>query len=838
MQEALASEFARTHDLADHVLDAYNDMTSRGIRHIIEGCGPILLTHREYTFKLVISNPRFSTYPTAPTSDNSPRVLTPMQCRQNNLDYVTPLYVDVTFTLSKDGVPIMTDTVTGHEFGGQGRDSSRFPVMIGSNICATVSHANGADEECPFDCRGYFIIGGGEKHVELTRREIGDSTHFVSLDTKGAMSLRLSAKNSRESRVATNAVTIYLKKLASRTTKTAPLCMMFVVKDSAPIIKCPLPVILIFRALGITRDHNIFEMVCGDLSGGAEPPESEFIEWPRDAGFVAHTLASILQESTIDPTTKEIRSREQAVQYIYDKCGAPAGEDRDEFVSRTLNNVVFPNCSTDRTEQARYLAHLVRTYILVRAGLANPDDRDHLGLVRIKTPGSVFEDIYQRSYVKYMVREFPKKLSTFIDQKVREGRLSETSFRTFIGSYLSRSPCSKRLKVLLRQSCGTGGETSQTLKRMSMIEACVSLRKIERTLSRESRQSGPRGVHMSSIGFLCPATTKESRSVGLNAELALGCRISSHTNPERAIQLLRSSEHCSALDEVSNATFACMTKVLVNYRLVGVTEAPITLCREIRKVRRAGRLDHETAVTYLRDRDIVTISTDDGRLLRPLLTMPLHPKLAEMTWSEMIACGAIEYVDPMEVENTLICESISRATSNVGSMSDGTPVSNKYTHCEVDPALLYSVSAQYSPFSHSNQAPRLVYSAGMFKQALAIPSSDYRKRFQSGLFVLEGGETPIVRTRYSSMFHYDKVGSGVNCNVAIGAYSGFNVEDSVVVSRAFVERNGLLVTSYSLVKDETKSRNSPSDKHYTNPARPSGGSSAVCAAIANGTIQG
>ena len=69
--------------------------------------------------------------------------------------------------------------------------------------------------------------------------------------------------------------------------------------------------------------------------------------------------------------------------------------------------------------------------------------------------------------------------------------------------------------------------------------------------------------------------------------------------------------------------------------------------------------------------------------------------------------------------------------------------------------------------------------------------------------LLNYGQNPIVRSRYYGPITNNKHPYGINAIVAIACYTGYNVEDAVIMNRAALER-GLFRTTYFNVYESTE----------------------------------
>ncbi|KAJ0974432.1 hypothetical protein J5N97_016397 [Dioscorea zingiberensis] len=110
------------------------------------------------------------------------------------------------------------------------------------------------------------------------------------------------------------------------------------------------------------------------------------------------------------------------------------------------------------------------------------------------------------------------------------------------------------------------------------------------------------------------------------------------------------------------------------------------------------------------------------------------------------------------------------------------------THEEIHPTGMLSVVANLTPWSDHNQSPRNMYQCQMAKQTMGFSAQAIEKRADVKLYHLQTPQSPIVRTDSYSKYCIDEFPTGINAIVAVLAYTGYDMEDAMILNKSSVER--------------------------------------------------
>ena len=229
-----------------------------------------------------------------------------------------------------------------------------------------------------------------------------------------------------------------------------------------------------------------------------------------------------------------------------------------------------------------------------------------------------------------------------------------------------------------------------------------------------------------------------------------------------------------------------MAEVYYNSKFIGMVEDPHSFVSRVREERRTGSVTDNLNVYYNDKSNDVYIETSKGRARRPLIIMrdgqPLltekHIKQLEkneISWSDLVKQGVIEYLDAAEEENTLVAFF----------ESDLTP---EHTHLEITPLAMFGLTTSLVPYGNYNQSTRLNAGSKNQKQALGLYASNFAVRMDMDVNLLHYPHVPVVKTIMHDMCHYDKHPAGQNIVVAVMSYKGYNMEDAIILNKASIDR--------------------------------------------------
>lgn len=115
-------------------------------------------------------------------------------------------------------------------------------------------------------------------------------------------------------------------------------------------------------------------------------------------------------------------------------------------------------------------------------------------------------------------------------------------------------------------------------------------------------------------------------------------------------------------------------------------------------------------------------------------------------------------------------------------------ITPQHTHLEIDPMTIIGCVAGLIPYPHHNQSPRNIYQCSMGKQAQGIIALNELIRLDTINYLLVYPQKPLVKTCHIELTNYEQLPAGHNASVAVMSYSGYDIEDAVMVNRSSLDR--------------------------------------------------
>ena len=820
-----------TESLVAHHLDSYNDFFHNGISQIFKENNPIRFVEPNTEDVKIANECRLylagkdgtKVYFGKPViyDDNRTHYMYPNDARLRNMTYGATVHYDVE-------VEIITK---GYDENGNFEENTetftiekvylgKFPIMLRSKLCILNGLEPGVRYnmgECRSDYGGYFIIDGKEK-VIISQETFADNALYVRNFKEGDKYV-----NSAEIRS--------VSEDASKPIRTTKVLMVSpdakytnkqIVVD-VPNVRKPVPLFILMRALGVISDKSIIDHC--------------LLNTEKYAQYVDYFIPSVHGAS-------EVFTQKAALEFI-------ATFTKKRTVSSVLDilmNYFIPHIGTENLlDKAYFIGYMTFKMLKVHSREERPTDRDNFKYKRIEQPGKLLYDLFREYYLiqqrsiflaidkeyYFHIGEYKDNFSKLIETETNyreffKVRDVETGFkRAFKGKWGSQTHTS-RLGVV------------QDLNRLSWNSFISQMRKLNLPLDASAKVVGPRHLNGSQWGFIDPVDTPDGGNIGLHKHLAISTHITHRVSSIPMIKWLRANTPMKIIQECSPLYLSQHTKVIVNGNWIGVLAEPIETIKLLRLIRRNGIIPVFTSISFDYAKNEIHIFTDGGRMTRPIyyiengkpsFTNNKYIDLldsGELSWNDIVSglgdkkdakfhimnnrlydpsdlydgenldyakhASMVEYIDSAEEDSAMI------ATYNEDLNKD-----IRYTHIEIHPSLLLGVMGNMVIYPENNPYPRNAFSCGQSKQAVSIYHSNFQRRIDKMGVILNYGQIPLIKSRYLDIVNKEQQPYGVNAIVAIMSYTGYNVEDAILVSKGAVERGLFRTTYFSMYESREES---------------------------------
>ncbi|KAI4258168.1 MAG: hypothetical protein LQ352_001325 [Teloschistes flavicans] len=673
--------------------------------------------------------------------------VTPNECRLRDSTYAAPILVDIAYWRGIREVRRKKVLI------------GRMPMMLRSSNCIL----NGKSEmemaglhECPLDPGGYFIVNGTEK-VILVQEQMSKNRVIVETEKNNIVQASVTSfthERKSKSYVILKNDRIYLKH--NVLTEEIPIC-------------------LVFKAFGIHADHEMLLLCAGQDEVYQDLFAPNFEECAK--------LGIFSQIDALDFIGYRIKMTNRP---WFPGRRVQAQEALDALASVILVHV--PVQGLNFRAKALYLAFMVKRVLMARHDQTLVDNRDYVGNKRLELAGQLlsllFEDLFKK---------FCHDIRMTVDKVLkRTARTEEFDALSCVQAHANHitSGMNRALSTgnwdLKRFRMKRAGVT-HVLSRLSYISALGMMTRITSQFEKTRKVSGPRALQPSQFGMLCPSDTPEGEACGLVKNLALMTHITVDDDPapvRKLVAALGAQDISAANGKDLYIEGAYM--VFVNGTPTALTRQPKRFLNDFRKLRRQGRISEFNSIFINHHYHAVAIACDEGRICRPLIVVEKGKsrvtkmvlkslRAGTIDFDGILSSGMVEYLDVNEENDS----NIAMYESDINSAS---------THLEIEPFTILGAVAGLIPYPHHNQSPRNTYQCAMGKQAMGAVANNQFLRIDSIMYLMVYPQKPLVKTKAIELVKYDKLPAGQNAVVAVMSYSGYDIEDALVLNKGSVDR--------------------------------------------------
>ena len=717
-----------------------------------------------------------------PQTADSNRPLYPTTCRQAGTSYSAQCNLVLSFrSLSTDRRGLLSGaTVT--------RSMGKVPIMVMSNRCnlarktpdELVSYGEEANE-----MGGYFIVNGLEKVIRM----------LITPRKNHPMAIQRSGWAKRGANYSDMGVQIRCVRpdlstasLTLHYLKDGNCLMRFTVRKAEYFI----PAILLLRAFKDTSDRILYERLTRlDESDAFISDRVEFI------------LGALRQFAlfTRDECLAYIGSRfRMAMSNLVRPNSTPI-----EVGKLLLKHFVFVHLGEDNDAKFDLLVEMIRKLYAFAKEDISADKPDSLINQDLVLGGNVYSMLFKENIQKY--------LSTLVIQinadivKSQSSSHDLTPEKIASDAYITR--ISNRVQVDLGKRMehflatgnlvtDTGLDFQQTTGFAVIAEKLNYLRYLShfRCVHRGQffttmKTTAVRKLLPDSWGFMCPVHTPDGAPCGLLNHMAHYCCVTQPLKQDITAPMSRLLLELGMIP-VSRSASARDLVVSLDGRVLGYLP-PARLSMVTSKLR---MFKTHGLHSIPKDLEIAAVAPEFGPTFGPsqepaLLTGGQYPGLflfsTALRFSRPtlnLLTQQVEYLSPFE-----------QAYLNVAVLQeDITPAT---THAELKPTSMLSLVASCTPFSDFNQSPRNMYQCQMAKQTMGTPCHSFHNRVDTKMYRIQTPQKPITRNQNQEFFPLNEYPNGTNAVVAVISYTGYDMEDAMIINKGSYDRGFKHASVYS-----------------------------------------
>ncbi|XP_034703536.1 DNA-directed RNA polymerase I subunit 2 isoform X3 [Vitis riparia] len=577
-----------------------------------------------------------------------------------------------------------------------------------------------------------------------------------------------------------------------------------------------LPVGVVLKALIDTTDHEIYESLTCCYSE----------KYEGGKGAVGTQLVGERVKIILDEVRDlSLFTRHQCLQHIGEHfqlvMDGLENESYSIVADAVLREYIFVHLDNNY-DKFNLLIFMVQKLFSLIDQTSVPDNPDVLQNQEVLLPGHLIT-----IYLKEKLQEWLYKARRLLQDEINKSKNFEFSSLAHVKKVMDKNP-SRQISLAVENMLKTGRLVTQSgldlqqragmtvqAERLNFLRFLSHFRAVHRGASFAGlRTTSVRKLLPEAWGFLCPVHTPDGEPCGLLNHMASTCRITSYFDSRgntRDFFKIRMSI-LSVLIGIG------MTPALPKLVQAGPPEV-LSVILDGRVVGSIPSSEVETAVNHLRRLKVSAISVipDDLEVgYIPLSMGGAYPGLYLFTSPSRFVRPVrnisipseeghdIELIGPFEQ----VYMEIRCPDGSDGGRRNIFPA----THEEIHPTGMLSVVASLTPWSDHNQSPRNMYQCQMGKQTMAFSSQAINCRADQKLYHLQTPQTPIVRTSAYVKYSMDEFPTGTNAIVAVLAYSGYDMEDAMILNKSSVDRGLCHGQIYQTETIDLSDENNKSDR--------------------------
>uniref|UniRef100_A0AAR5PBI8 DNA-directed RNA polymerase n=1 Tax=Dendroctonus ponderosae TaxID=77166 RepID=A0AAR5PBI8_DENPD len=288
----------------------------------------------------------------------------------------------------------------------------------------------------------------------------------------------------------------------------------------------------------------------------------------------------------------------------------------------------------------------------------------------------------------------------------------------------------------------------------------------------EMRTTEVRQLLPDAWGFICPVHTPDGTPCGLLNHLTLDCVLTDVADGEKVknIPVVLKEIGMVALNYINRLDLINCYVVQLDGRIIGYIpkEMASRIVDQLRLLKIEGKQIPNTL-------EIVLVPLKKTKAQFPGIFLFSGPARMMRPVTNLFA-NKIELIGTFEQVYLDICVSPEEAYKGVT------------THIELSKTSFLSNLAQLIPMPDCNQSPRNMYQCQMGKQTMGTPCHNWDLQSETKLYRLQTPSTPLFRPVHHDELDLDDFAMGTNAIVAVISYTGYDMEDAMIINKASEER--------------------------------------------------
>ncbi|KAK9882973.1 hypothetical protein WA026_001189 [Henosepilachna vigintioctopunctata] len=754
-------------------IDSFNFLTEKGLEKAVSDLEPVefILNNDKLKFQIVEASISRPWVPYGTLCSTS--AIYPKECRQRAGTYKGKLAIRMAWW------------VNGKQQESIDKDLGDIPIMIKSNCCHLDNMSPkelvelGEHEQ---EWGGYFLIKGHERLIRMllmTRRNYPIAIKRSGWKMRGELfsDLGISIRCVTEDHTSTTNV---LHFVTDGTVK-----FMF----SHNKVLYYIPLVNVLKCLGNYSDYYIYQM----LSKGYE-----------DDLYYLDCVKNMLRAVHIEG----MHTHEDCKNYLGKMFRVKFYQCPPWFTDGDITNYIIRNCIlihlANNDDKFNMLIYMTQKLFAFAQNKCRVEGADAVMMQEVLLGGHLYLQVIKERLqnwvdnLKYVITKRSVTNNKF--QLTQHELLLAAKYSGGVGiileKFLATGNLPSRTGLGLMQSNGFTivAENINRMRYMSHFKAVHRGAFFQEMRTTEARQLLP-----DAWGFICPVHTPDGAPCGLLNHLTSDCVISIEPEVEKVkkVPLCLTELGMIPLKEMDSNVKEFYT-VHLDGRIIGYIkdERVGKISESLRMLKIQGTDVPDNMEIVLVPKKEVTcqfpglfLFTGPARMMRPLFNLK---------------AGTIEYVGTFEQVYLEVCVTIEEMYKDVT------------THMELSKRSFLSNLAQLIPLPDCNQSPRNMYQCQMAKQTMGTPCHNWPVQSETKLYRLQTPAVPLFRTEHHDVLGLDEFAMGTNAIVAVISYTGYDMEDAMVINKAAYDRG---FAHGSVVKSEFIALDNPGDYFCRDPSQ-------------------